>query len=166
MALWFITCPLLFSWTPKPLHHWRSLLLRLFGARIDGVAFVASSAKITMPWNLTLANRACIGADVRVYNLGPISIGKRATVAQESYLCGGTHDFDNPNLPLIIGPIVIGDDAFIGARSFISPGVTIGPGAIIGACSVVTKDVPASTVSAGNPSKIIRERNPRNIDLC
>lgn len=53
-------------------------------------------------------------------------------------------------------PIKICDDAWIGMNCIILKGVTIGEGAIIGAGSVVTKDVPAWTVVAGNPARIIK----------
>jgi putative colanic acid biosynthesis acetyltransferase WcaF len=158
MAAWHVIWLALFRWTPKPLHAWRSLLLRLFGAKIEGNVFVASSARIKMPWKLAMFDRACIGADVMVYNLGHIRVGARATVAQECYLCTGTHDFDDSHLPLVVGVIEIGEDSFIGARAFLSPGVEVGEGAIIGAGSVVTRDVPPWTVSAGNPSRKIRDR--------
>ena len=65
-------------------------------------------------------------------------IGARATVAQEAYLSAASHDFDDPNMPLVAAKITIGEDAFIGARAFVLPGVTVGPRAIIGACSIVT----------------------------
>jgi putative colanic acid biosynthesis acetyltransferase WcaF len=165
LALWSLVYLFLFRWTPKPLFRWRAGLLRLFGAKIEGTPFVASSSHIKMPWNLTLAHRACIGANVQVYNLGPVIVGARATVAQEVYLCTGTHDFENPILPLMVGSIEIGEDAFIGARAFINPGVSVGEGAIVGACSVVTRDVAAWTVSAGNPSRVFRNRRPiKNIE--
>ncbi len=53
-------------------------------------------------------------------------------------------------------PIVINDDAWIGMNVIILKGVTIGKGAIVGAGSVVTKDVPAWTVVAGNPAKVVK----------
>lgn len=53
-------------------------------------------------------------------------------------------------------PIKICDDAWIGMNVTILKGVTIGEGAIVGACSVVTKDVPAWTVAAGNPAKVVK----------
>lgn len=51
----------------------------------------------------------------------------------------------------------IGNNCFIGARSIILPGITIGDHAIVAAGSVVTKDVPANSIVAGNPAKVIRE---------
>lgn len=53
-------------------------------------------------------------------------------------------------------PIVIGNNVFIGARSIILKGVHIGDGAVVGAGSVITKDVPAKTIYAGNPAKFIK----------
>ncbi len=54
-------------------------------------------------------------------------------------------------------PIVIEDDAWIGMNCIILKGVTIGKGAIVGAGSVVTKDVPAWTLVAGNPARVIKD---------
>lgn len=54
-------------------------------------------------------------------------------------------------------PIKICDDAWIGMNVIILKGVTIGEGAIVGAGSVVTKDVPAWTIVAGNPARVVRE---------
>lgn len=54
-------------------------------------------------------------------------------------------------------PINIRDDAWIGMNCIILKGVTIGEGAVVGAGSVVTKDVPAWTLVAGNPARVIRE---------
>lgn len=54
-------------------------------------------------------------------------------------------------------PIKICDDAWIGMNVIILKGVTVGEGAIVGAGSVVTKDVPAWTVVAGNPARVVKE---------
>jgi putative colanic acid biosynthesis acetyltransferase WcaF len=123
-----------------------------------GKPFVSSSAKIEMPWQLTLEDRACVGPEVRVYNLAEIHLGARSTLAQESYLCTGTHAFDQSNMALVTAAIMIGQDAFVGARAFVCAGVDIGDGAIIGACSVVTRDVEPWTVVAGNPCRALRRR--------
>ncbi len=53
-------------------------------------------------------------------------------------------------------PVVIEDDVFIGMNCLILKGVTVGRGSAVGAGSVVTKDVPAGVVAAGNPARVIR----------
>ncbi|MBD2260787.1 acyltransferase [Pseudanabaena sp. FACHB-2040] len=59
--------------------------------------------------------------------------------------------------PVKIAPVKICDKAWVGFNSIILKGITIGEGAVIGAGSVVTKDIPAWTVAAGNPARVIRE---------
>ena len=56
---------------------------------------------------------------------------------------------------ILIAPIEIKDNVFIGARSIILKGVVIGEGAIVGAGAVVTRNVPDFAIVAGNPAKII-----------
>lgn len=53
-------------------------------------------------------------------------------------------------------PIVIKDNAFVGARSIILKGVTIGEGAVVGAGSVISKDVPPYTIVVGNPARVVK----------
>ena len=59
-------------------------------------------------------------------------------------------------------PINIGDNCWIAANVVITGGVTIGEGCVIGAGSVVTKDIPANSLAAGNPCKVIREINEKD----
>jgi putative colanic acid biosynthesis acetyltransferase WcaF len=103
-------------------------------------------------------DRSCLGERATVYSLGEIELKARCTVAQEVYLCAATHVFEDPNLPLKVGKIIIGEEAFLGARAFVLPGVSIGTGTVIGACSVVTKDVSDWTYAAGNPCRPIKAR--------
>lgn len=157
-VLWDFCWAIFCVWTPKPLNPWRLFWLRAFGATIYGNPFVHQRARIEIPWHLTLHDRACLGDRANAYSLGEIEIGIGATVAQEVYLSSGSHDFSSPNLPLVTGKITIGEDAFIGARAFVMPGITIGARSIVGACSVVTHDVPPDCVSAGNPCRMLRAR--------
>lgn len=152
--VWFVFC----SWTPSPLNGWRLFWLRLFRCKIDGRPFVHQRARIAIPWNLTLHDRSCLGDRTNVYSLGKVELGARSTVAQESYLCTGTHKLDDAALPLQTARIIIGADAFLCARVFVMPGITIGDGAVIGACSVVTHDMPPWMICAGHPCEPIKQR--------
>jgi len=151
---WVVFC----AWTPKPLNEWRLFWLRVFDAKIHGKPFVHQRARILIPWNLTLHDRACLGDRANAYTLGEIEIGARATIAQEAYLSTGSHDFSQAGMPLVTANITVGEDAFVGARAFVLPGVTIGARSVIGACSVVTHDVPENVIAAGNPCKVLRPR--------
>jgi len=158
--LWEFCWALFCMWTPKPLNQWRLIWLRLFGAKVHGTPFVHQRARISIPWNLTIHDRALLGDRANANTLGEIEIGPRAIVAQEVYLSSGSHDFDQPALPLTTAKITIGQDAFVGARTFVMPGVTIGNRALIGACSVVTKDIEENVVAAGNPCRVLKVRPP------
>lgn len=151
---WFFLC----QWTPKPCNIWRLFILRLFGARIFGRPFVHQRARIEVPWNLIMRNGSCLGDRAHAYSLGVIELKEGCDVSQECYLCTGTHQLDDPALPLTVAKITIGPEAFLGARSFVLPGVKVGEGAVIGACSVVTKDMPDWTVCVGNPCRPIAQR--------
>lgn len=161
MLLWEACWACFCAWTPKPLNRWRLLWLRLFGAQLHGTPFVHQRARIQIPWHITLHDRSCVGDRANLYSLAPVLLEARAVVAQEAYLCTGTHDLADPHLSLQVAPIVIGEDAFVGARAFILPGRTIGARAVVGACAVVTRDVPADTVVGGNPAVALRSRQIR-----
>lgn len=159
-ALWGAVWLLLFRPTPRPLHAWRCLLLRLFGARIGRGAKVYASAKVWAPWNLTMGAFSVLGDDVDCYAVDRIEIGEHTIISQYSYLCAATHDFENPAFPLVTAPIRIGAHAWIAADAFIGPGVTVGEGAVVGARASVFKDVPAWTIVGGNPARVLRTRTP------
>jgi putative colanic acid biosynthesis acetyltransferase WcaF len=137
---------------------WRSFLLRRFGAKVGRRSKIRRSVRVYYPWNLVIGELCIIGDDVRLYDLGQMTIGDRVMISQEAYLCAGTHDHTDPALPLLTPPITIGADAWICARAFIGPGVSVGQGAIVAACGVAVKDVEPWTIVGGNPAKFIGKR--------
>lgn len=161
--VWDIVYTLFFRTSPRPLHAWRSFLLRCFGAKIGKDCHVYPKARIWAPWNLVMDDYAGMADDVNCYSMAAISLGKKVVVSQGTYLCTGSHDYEDPNFQLYAKPIYVGDNAWLCAESFICAGVTIGEGSVIGARSVVTKDMPAWTVCAGNPCKPIKPRILKNL---
>ncbi len=156
-AAWKLTC----AWTPRFLNPWRLCVLRAFGAKIGRRTLVFGSVRIDMPWNLEIGDFSAIGRRAWLYNFARIRIGKNTIISQDTVLCTASHDHQNPYLPLFSKPIHVADQAWVAADCMVLPGVTVGEGAVIGARSVVTKDMPAWMVCAGNPCKPLKERKLR-----
>lgn len=76
-----------------------------------------------------------------------VHLGHNAIVGEDCEVCAGV---------VVCGDVVIGNDVKIGGNSWVKPLVEIGEGAIIGGGSVVTKDVPAHEVWAGNPARFLK----------
>ena len=157
-VLWGIALPL-FRLSPRPLWGWRRALLRAFGATVGANVHVYPTARIAMPWNLTLNEGCAVGDHAILYALGPITLGLRTVVSQYAHLCAGSHDWRDPTMPLTKPPITIGADVWVCADVFVGPGVTVGNGAILGARAVVVKDVASRSIVAGNPARPVGRRD-------
>jgi putative colanic acid biosynthesis acetyltransferase WcaF len=154
---WMLAGPL-FRWSPRPFFAWRRALLRIFGARIGRRVHIYNSAIIYLPWNLVVGEWSAIGERALIYNLGKVTVGRHVTISHQAHLCAGTHDHRRPDLPLLKPPIQVADQAWICADAFVGPGVSVGEGAVIGARAVVTRDVKAWQIVAGNPARAIGKR--------
>jgi len=158
--IWVIVWTLLARPLPRSLGNgWKLFLLRSFGAKVHSKAVVYSSVRIYMPWNLEMDEYSCLAPEVDCYNAAKIKIGAHSTISQKAYLCAASHDISKSNHPLITAPIIIEDQAWIGADVFIGMGVTIGQGAVVGARAAVFKNVEPWTIVGGNPAKFIKNRD-------
>ncbi len=163
-SIWFFFgLPILRS-NLNPLSSLRRVLLRAFGATVGSSVEIKPGVQVKYPWNLTVGDHTWIGENVWIDNLVPITIGSNVCISQGAYLCTGNHDWSDPSFGLIVKPITVGDGAWIGAKSLIAPGIEIGESAIASAGSVVTKDIPAFEIHAGNPAQFIRRRVFQNAD--
>ncbi|MBL8760377.1 MAG: putative colanic acid biosynthesis acetyltransferase [Phycisphaerae bacterium] len=157
-VLWGVVHATLFRWSPKPMHGWRAMLLRVFGAKVSRTARVYPRARVWAPWNLSMGEFATLADDVDCYCVAPITIGSHTVVSQYSYLCGATHDFELAKRPLVPMAITIGSGCWIAADVFVGPGVSIGDGTVVGARSSVFGDLPSWKVCVGSPAKAVRDR--------
>jgi len=156
---WGLAWTLLFRPWPRRLGNgFRAGLLRLFGARVGRNVLLSPSMRVMKPWELVIGDYTAIGENVYFYNFCLIEVGSMTVISQDCYLCTGSHDHLDPQMPLTIKPVKIGSDAWVAAGAFVHPGVVIGDGAVIGARSVVTKSMPDWTVCAGHPCKPIKPR--------
>jgi acetyltransferase-like isoleucine patch superfamily enzyme len=103
-----------------------------------------------------------VGAHTFMYATTRIVIGSSCLIAPFCYLIDNDHGTAKGRLireqPMATDPVRIGNDVWLGTGAVITRGVTIHDGAIIGARSVVTHDVPADAIVAGNPARVIRYR--------
>lgn len=159
-TVWGMVCALFFRPTPRPCHAWRRFVLRIFGAKLGGNCHIYPKAIIWAPWNLVCGCEVGIANDAIIYNQALVTLGNRCVISQGSHLCTGTHDYESPGFELYAKPITIGAHAWVAAECFVHPGITIGEGTVIGARSVVTRDMPAWMVCAGNPCEPRKSRTP------
>jgi putative colanic acid biosynthesis acetyltransferase WcaF len=156
--LWTMIKPL-FCFSPRMCFGFRASLLRIFGAKVGRDVHVYPSAVIYMPWLLTIEDEASIGEWALIYNLGPIVIGKQATISHRAHLCAGTHEYEREDLTLIRAPITIESGVWVCTDAYIGPGVTLGEGCVVGARAVVVKSVSAFSVVGGNPARFLKYRS-------
>jgi putative colanic acid biosynthesis acetyltransferase WcaF len=157
-TLWYLCkCALFLTPLPVP-YSIKRFVLRAFGARIGKGVVIKPRVNIHFPWKLSVGDHTWIGEEVFLLNFEPITIGEQCCISQRTFLCTGNHDYRQPSMPFRNQPIVIENGAWVGAQTFVSPGVTIGSEAVIAAGSVVTRSQPASAVCAGNPCVVARNR--------
>lgn len=138
----------------------RTALLRELLGHLGEDSWIEPSFRCDYGVNITVGDSVFVNYDCIFLDVAPITIGSRVLIAPRVYLYTAGHPTDAQvrSTGLEFGlPITIGDDAWIGGSAVILPGVTIGAGSIIAAGSVVTKDIPAGVIAAGNPCRVLRE---------
>lgn len=110
-------------------------------------------------FNVHFEGFAFINYNCTILDTAPVYIGKDTFIAPGVCIACAGHGIhpDERSIYETADPIHIGKTVWIGANVTILPGVNIGDGSIIGAGSVVTKDIPANVIAAGNPCRVLRE---------
>ena len=161
-VIWGIAWLLFARFTPPPLHAWRRLVLRAFGARVGRGARVHASVAIWLPRNLELGELVLIGPGARLYNQGKIAIGAWTVISQRAHLCASTHRIDDPDFQLECRPIVVGERCWVATEAFVGPGVTMGDGAVLAARGALFENAEEDGIYRGNPAALVRQRTRRH----
>ena len=141
--------------TPEEVHEYMG---RILGKELDATTTVLPPLYIDYGKPVTIGRGCFIQQCCTFFGRGGITIGNDVFIGPKVNLITINHDPNPENRSATYGrPILIEDKVWIGINSTILPGVRIGYGAIVGAGSVVTKDVPAMTVVAGNPARVVRK---------
>ena len=117
--------------------------------------------------SVKIGNKADIGCNTMISSGGGIEIGNHVLIAGNCYVGGGRYLNDRLDIPMMEqgvytqGPVVIGDDVWLGAGATVLDGVKIGKGSIVGAGALVTKDLPDYSIAVGVPAKVIRKRDEK-----
>jgi acetyltransferase-like isoleucine patch superfamily enzyme len=172
--------------SPSVRHHIRLLRTARYVHRIDSlgtrVAF-GDGVRIEGPVQIHLADRSAvlegailngtgvirvgagssIGHECVIVAREAVTIGANCMLAGRCYVLDVDHEFADPSTPITqqdlrVEPVTIGDDVWLGACTVVLRGVSIGDGCVVGANSVVTHDLPAWTIAAGAPAKVVAQR--------
>jgi putative colanic acid biosynthesis acetyltransferase WcaF len=149
---WWVARSLLFApWFPVP-SSLKVAALRCFGAKVGAGVVIRSRVNITFPWRLEVGDHVWIGDEVYILSLAQVRIGSNVCISQRAFLCTGSHDFSAKSFDLVTGEIEIGEGCWVGAQSFVGPGVQFGRGSRCLAGAVVARSVPEGTTVGGVPA--------------
>lgn len=110
--------------------------------------------------NIFLGNRVFVNFFCTILDCGKVMIGDHVMIGPRVQIYTAAHDLQAQARIQgweVAKPITIEDNVWIGGAAVLLPGVRIGENAVVGAGAVVTRDIPANTIAAGNPARVIRE---------
>lgn len=119
--------------------------------------YIGENTRVWSAASIAIGNRVLVSHSVNIFDslTHPIKASERHAQIRSIFGHGHPRELD-----LNEQAVNIHDDAWVGAGAFVLRGVTIGQGAVVAAGAVVTKDVPAFCIVAGNPATVIRELTP------
>lgn len=144
----------------------RALLYRWAGVRIGHRTVIRG--RLILRGDGNAARNLTIGSDCLIYPFesvdccAPVVIGNHVTFGPSVTIITGTHEIEDPVHragALAPRPVRVEDGAWVCLGATLLPGVTVGRGAVVAARAVVTRDVPAHTVVAGSPARVVRTLN-------
>lgn len=163
-ALWQLVKTFFFL-TAIPWPSWlKTLILRAFGAKVGHNVYWKPRVNIHIPWKLEVGDYTWVGEEVCIINFAPVIIGAHCCLSQQSVICSGNHDYRHTDMRYRHEPIKLANGVWIGACTFVGPGVEIGTDAVVAACAMVSKSLEGGWVYAGKPCRRVRQRWAEDVD--
>jgi len=145
---------------PIPSYKLRNLYFKyILKNDIEASVSLHRDIDLTCVGGIKISHNTTINKYVYIDGRGKLSIGENVSISPYVKIITASHDVNSATFEYIIKSTLICDYVWIGTEAIILPGVTIGKGAVIAAGSVVTKDVQPFDIVAGNPAKVIKQRN-------
>lgn len=151
----------LFNWFMRwaPGFAIRRGLLRGFDVCVASSSYVHRGLRLSAKGRLSIGAYTVLNRDCFLDNRMGICIGNSVSIAHGCRIYTLGHDIQTPDFALKGAPVHIEDHAVLFAHVMVMPGVTIGKGAVVYAGAVVSRDVPAFAVVAGNPARVVGARS-------
>jgi maltose O-acetyltransferase len=148
-----------FNATPANAGDERRILLAELLAGLGEGTVLKPVLRCDYGFNISIGERTFINFDCVLLDCNRISIGDEVQFGPGVHIYTATHPIDaeqrRSGLEYALA-VTIGDGAWLGGGTVVCPGVVIGENTVVGAGSVVTRDLPANVVAAGNPCRVIR----------
>lgn len=134
------------------------------GIRIGNGVFVGRNTILNCKnGDIVLEDRVNISFNCLIFSASHVQVGADNLMASFTYLVGGTHRFDDPDIPVLDQEreskgITVGPGGWLGAHVTVFDGVHIGKHAVIGAGSLVNRDIPDYAIAAGSPVRVVKKR--------
>lgn len=147
------------SLQPSMIEERNELLKSLFGS-VKGNFFIEPPFRCDYGCNIEIGENFYANYNLVILDCAKVTIGDNVLIGPNVgiYTAGHPLHFELRNEELeFASPITIEDNVWIGGNVVLNPGVTVGRNSVVGSGSVVTKDIPANVVAAGNPCRVIRE---------
>lgn len=142
----------------------RAMVYKLLLKKVQGMILVYPGVYLTHTYGIRAGKAVSINTGAILDGRGGISIGDYVMIGPNVCIASSSHKHKNQDLPVTLQghqmePVIIEEDAWIGANATILGGVTIGKGAVVGAGAVVVKDVASNSIVGGVPAKVIGHRD-------
>lgn len=155
---WYYINAIVFKSYWFPFNGLKSILLRIFGAKIGKNCIWKPGVNIKYPWKLQVGNYSWIGEKVWIDNLDQVIIGDHVCISQGAMLLCGNHNYNAVKFDLITKSIIVESGSWIGAMSIVCPGARIKSHAVLSVGSVAIGELEAYYIYQGNPASKKKKR--------